>query len=368
MAALIKKPYESNWLFIGDTGTAKTSVAFVVAKAIGATIHHMQSRQCNLESVSDLERHFRCGLLFDDWQAVIVDECDQMSMAAQNAFLSLLDGTATPKKVIFFFTSNNINTAEGKAKLEKRFVGRCRQIPFNGRKEIDEGIEYLEGIWQKETRRKLPDIRELLLENDGNIRASLHAMEVELMASGSSIDAVEEPAATAIKSTSVTPINGAYKEGRKKMLYTIGYEKLSIKRLKEIVENLTISQIVDCRSTPTSRNPEYSITKLQEVFGSKFVWKGDILGSAAGKKMTDGLRWIKENLKPIPSSKSKPRVLLLCKEESPNSHRHTHISMPLLRSNHIDAMHIFDNEMILASELQRSIDKDDTYEFTRLAI
>ena len=90
------EPYASAWLLMGGAGTGKTTMAFALAEEIGAEVHHIPSRNCDLETVEKV-----CASCFyhpwaGDWHAVIVDEADQMSRAAQLAFLSKLDSTAPP--------------------------------------------------------------------------------------------------------------------------------------------------------------------------------------------------------------------------------------------------------------------------------
>ena len=53
---LIADPYQSAWLSLGSPGNGKTAMAFVVAKALNAAIHHVPARQCDLEQVERICR------------------------------------------------------------------------------------------------------------------------------------------------------------------------------------------------------------------------------------------------------------------------------------------------------------------------
>jgi replication-associated recombination protein RarA len=110
VAAFIAKPYQSAWLFVGASGTGKTTMALALAAEIPAELHHIPARECTLEAVQDVCR--RCHYSPrqpDNWQpvrfhVVLIDEADQMSNAAQLALLSKLDSTAFPPSTIFIFT------------------------------------------------------------------------------------------------------------------------------------------------------------------------------------------------------------------------------------------------------------------------
>src|SRR5438477_1210487 len=119
MRALISNPRPSAWLFLGPSGTGKTSAGLVLAKMIPAELHHIPSQECNLDNIERVRRTCQyvpmAGCKF---HLVLVDEADQMSPAAQVSLLSKLDATNFPPATIFVFTANATD------RLEPRFLSR----------------------------------------------------------------------------------------------------------------------------------------------------------------------------------------------------------------------------------------------------
>jgi DNA polymerase III delta prime subunit len=56
LSKLAAKPYESAWLFVGPSGTGKTTMAQALAAAIPAELHHIPSQECNLETIERVRR------------------------------------------------------------------------------------------------------------------------------------------------------------------------------------------------------------------------------------------------------------------------------------------------------------------------
>ena len=130
MLNFLKAPRSSAWLFLGASGTGKTTLAMALAKALPAEVHHIPSRTCDLERVEEIARLCYYFPWNGKFHLVLVDEADQMTFAAQLAFLSKLDATAFPPNTIFIFTANSTDL------LEKRFLSRCHVLKFG-----TEGIE-----------------------------------------------------------------------------------------------------------------------------------------------------------------------------------------------------------------------------------
>ena len=184
LGKLAANPYPSAWLFLGSSGTGKTTMALALAGEMPAELHHIPAKECSLERVQEV-----CGQCYysprsDDWKpvrfhVVLVDEADQMTNAAQLAFLSKLDSTAFPPNTIFIFTCNSTES------LEKRFLSRCRTIEFSSYGMAAQISSLLASIWDSETDNapERPNFARLVKDSTNNVRDALMSLEVEIMAS-----------------------------------------------------------------------------------------------------------------------------------------------------------------------------------------
>jgi len=179
LASFLKAPHPAAFLFLGPSGTGKTTMALALARALPAEVHHVPSRECDLEKVHDLARLCHYFPWAGRFHLVLIDEADQMTHAAQLAFLSLLDATAFPPNTIFVFTANATDL------IEPRFLSRCLTLNF-GTVGIDQALaHFLAGIWRKETGRKNGiNFAAIGKAADGNVRDALMKLELEILAGG----------------------------------------------------------------------------------------------------------------------------------------------------------------------------------------
>ena len=186
MAKLAENPYPSAWFFLGNSGTGKTTMALALAAEMPAEVHHIASKECTLETVRELAR--QCHYMprqFNDWKPCkmhicIVDECDQMSYPAQLAFLSILDAAAPVPNTIWIFTGNS------SANLEPRFMSRVRVLEFSSYGISGAVTDLLQRVWMRETGNNVesaPNFKTIVKESSNNVRASLMALETEIMCS-----------------------------------------------------------------------------------------------------------------------------------------------------------------------------------------
>jgi DNA polymerase III delta prime subunit len=108
---------------------------------------------------------------------VLVDEIDTSSKAAQDAFLSILDSTNRAPNTIFIFTCNET------LGLQTRFISRCFEVKFSSHAVSDQITAMLEQVWNTETNSNetAPNFRRIVKESNNNVRASLMALQLEIM-------------------------------------------------------------------------------------------------------------------------------------------------------------------------------------------
>ena len=177
-AKLAARPFDSAWMFIGSSGTGKTTMALALAELIPAEIHHIPSQDCNLENIERVRRICQyVPMTGYKMHLVLVDEADRMTSAAQISLLSKLDSTNFPPNTIFIFTCNS---SEG---LEPRFLSRVRTVEFSSYGIAKETADLLARIWDKEAPAGSvpPNFARIVKESNNNVRESLMRLETELM-------------------------------------------------------------------------------------------------------------------------------------------------------------------------------------------
>jgi DNA polymerase III gamma/tau subunit len=182
MTKFAESPYPSAWLFVGNSGTGKTTMGLAICAAVKGELHHIPSQECTLDNVQRVFSLCRNYPRLEDWtpgkfHVVLVDEADAMSNAAQLAFLSKLDATGFPPNTIIIFTCNSVD------RLEPRFLSRCRRIDFSSYG-LAEGISgLLQRVWDRETDNPVdrPNFARIAKESNNNVRDALMTLEVAIM-------------------------------------------------------------------------------------------------------------------------------------------------------------------------------------------
>jgi DNA polymerase III gamma/tau subunit len=171
-------PYPHSFLFVGPSGTGKTTMAIALAKQLQGEVIHIPSQHCTVADVEDaIRRCWYVPMTPGGFHIVLIDEADQMTDKAQLLFLSKLDATARPPQTIFIFTCNDTE------KLEPRFLSRCLRVEFSSYGLASDAAQFLAGIWQKEAPgAEEPNFEKLIKESRNNLRDALTRLESELLA------------------------------------------------------------------------------------------------------------------------------------------------------------------------------------------
>lgn len=175
-ASLVRNPYSSAWYFVGASGTGKTSLALAIAAELKAEIHHIPSQSCTVDTVKQLRHSLQLTSMFSKWKVVIVDEAEEMSAAAENAWLSLTDSTNRPPDTIIIFTANGTE----KLSNPERFLSRCDVVKFSTHGLNKEITALLETIWEAETEGltvEAPNFSRIAKEANNNVRESLQVLQ-----------------------------------------------------------------------------------------------------------------------------------------------------------------------------------------------
>jgi replication-associated recombination protein RarA len=183
-ANLIAHPRSSAWLFLGPSGTGKTSMGLAIAELLPAELHLIPSQECNLANIDRVRQTCQYVPRMRDsgqpcnWHLVLADEIDQLTPAAQISLLSKLDSTNFFPNTIFIGTCNATD------RLEPRFLSRFHVVEFSSYGIAGQVAELLADVWRKNVAADVPapNFARIVKDSSNNVREALMRLETEIMA------------------------------------------------------------------------------------------------------------------------------------------------------------------------------------------
>ncbi len=103
------------------------------------------------------------------------------------------------------------------------------------------------------------------------------------------------------------------------IVFNIGYQRHSLESFLKKMDNYKVDIVVDLRSTPYSKKPDFNREKLRSALsghGIKYIWKGKVLGGFGVSRQTwiESLNDLALHTKVVPPE----RICLMCMESSVN--------------------------------------------------
>jgi len=122
------------------------------------------------------------------------------------------------------------------------------------------------------------------------------------------------------------------------MIWTIGYSNRTLTEFTRELERRSITRLIDVRSRPWSRNPNFSrkaIETWSDRIGIHYAYEGETLGGDQGEDRE--LSVVAKAVSGIAEAGSKENVAIMCAEGDPaRCHRTWDVSVWLLRWHEID--------------------------------
>ncbi|MDO8603842.1 MAG: DNA polymerase III subunit gamma/tau [bacterium] len=161
------------YLFCGSRGTGKTSIARILARAIGShddDIYEIDAASNGLvEDVRALRDAVHTVPLHSKYKVYIIDEAHMMSKSGFNALLKTLE--EPPKHVVFILATTDEN------KIPETIVSRCQSFRFEKPSQATLKI-HVEAVSKKEGYTLEPASADLIaLLGDGSFRDTLGILQ-----------------------------------------------------------------------------------------------------------------------------------------------------------------------------------------------
>lgn len=126
------------------------------------------------------------------------------------------------------------------------------------------------------------------------------------------------------------------------VLYTIGYSNRPLPEFTQELEKRSITRLIDVRSRPWSRNPQYNrkaVERWSERLGIHYCWEGEILGGDQSDKRE--LSLLAKTISRIAQGSLSENIAIMCAEGDPaKCHRTWDVTVYLMSLRGIEPISI----------------------------
>ncbi len=163
------------FLLTGPSGSGKTSMAHVVARhlqcdPIMATME-TKGADCNIDEIRRLSEWFHYGAPNGGYKIAIVNECHNMSAAAQSYALEWTENPQAKRIIV-------LTTTEAETWADETLASRFYTIRF-AKPNADAIVEHVRTVCERESFPVPANLKRFVQDRHNNIRLILNDLEIE---------------------------------------------------------------------------------------------------------------------------------------------------------------------------------------------